>query len=440
MKKTIQETLRTRNYKRPNRALWWFISKCIAPIVMNSYGKQAVIIKDDIRKDKGPKFVLYNHQSRFDWVSAVRFCGTEPINFVIGYNEFFRSKFKLVFKLLNCIPKKNFTTDLTAIKAMTKIIKDGGTVCFAPEGMSSINGHNQPIVPGTGKFLKYFGVPIYTIKSKGAYLVNHKVCLDNRNGNMELELQCLLTPEQLKEMPAEEIDALIDKTLWEDDYEWNKEKKNHYKKMKTSTSHFEDLVYYCPKCGHEFSIKTHLNEIECTHCGNKAILDDTYTMHSSEGSIIPESLSKWCDLERAIEYERIKNDENYEFIVENCILGELPKYKYLKNGKTSVPCGKGTVKINKEGFHFFGERDGKEFNFSLNYQAFWTLVIVTDCTYTSLYLKGEYLEIIPDKPVIGKMLLMVEEFSRFYYNVWPNFPWMSHVYDGSLIEKYKITK
>lgn len=427
MKKTLQEEIATRVYKRPNRLLWWFLGTFIAPFVMKQYGKQKLTIKDDVRKYKGAKFIVYNHQSRFDWVNIIKMTHGQDINFVIGYNEFFRSHFKLIFKLIHAIPKKNFTTDLVSIKAMTKIIKDGGIVCFSPEGMSSICGHNQPIVPA-GKFLKHFGVPVFAMKSQGAYLVNHKVCLDNRPGMMEAELVCLLTPEQVNEMSAEEIDAKINEYLWQDDYEWNKVKKYHFKNMENATSHYEDLAYHCPKCGKEFGIVTKGNEIHCAYCGNGATLDDTYEFHPYVESVIPESLSKWVDMERKIEYNRIKNDENYELIIDNCILGELPKYKYLTHKRTSIPCGKGTVKCNHQGFFFDGERNGEPFSFKLTYDQFWTLAIVTDCTFTGLYVNGEYLEIIPPKPVIGKLLLMVEEFSRFHYNVWPNFPWMKHTY------------
>ena len=441
MKKTLQQKLANKVYKRPNPIIWWLLIHFIAPFAMRQYGKQKLTVKDDIDKYEGAKFIIYNHQSRFDWVNIVKMTKGRRINFVVGYNEFFRSHFKLIFKLVRNIPKKNFTQDIPSVKAMTKIIKDGGIVCFSPEGMSSITGHSQPIAPGTGRFLKHFRVPVYAMKSQGAYLVNHKVCLDNRQGMMEAELCCLLTPEDLKVMSAEEIDAKINEYLWQDDYDWNFEKKYHFKHMENSTSHFEDLVYYCPKCGKEFGIVTKGNEIKCEHCGNGATLDDQYVFHPFENAVIPMSLSKWVDLERHNEYIRIKSDPNYEFVVEDCLLGELPKYKYIKHKKTSIPCGKGVVKVNHEGFFFDGERDGEPFNFKLTYDQFWTLVIVTDCTFTGIYVNGEYLDIIPPKPVIGKLLLMVEEFSRFHFNVWPNFPWMKHIYDEEVIkDKYFFTK
>ena len=441
MKKTLQQKVAMRKYARPNPIIWWVLTHLVAPIVMKQYGKQTLTIKDDIDKYPGAKFLVYNHQSRFDWVNIVKLTRNKRINFVVGYNEFFRSHFKLIFKLVRNIPKKNFTTDLVSIKAMSKIIKDGGIVCFSPEGMSSITGHSQPIVPNTGKFLKHFGVPVYAMKSQGAYLVNHKVCLDNRPGMMEAELVCLISPEQIKEMSPEEIDAKINEYLWQDDYDWNFEKKYHFKNMENATSHFEDLAYHCPKCGKEFGIVTNGNEIHCELCGNGATLDDQYVFHPYENSVMPVSLSKWVDYERHVEYQRIKNDPNYEFVVEDVVLGELLKYKYLTKKRTSMPCGKGKIICNHKGFFFEGERDGKPFNFMLHYKEFWTLVIVTDCTFTGVYVNGEYLDLIPPKPVIGKLLLMVEEFSRFHYNVWPNFPWLDYIYKDEVEkEKYFFTK
>lgn len=430
MKKTIQQKLSMRRYKRPNPIVWRFIRRFIAPLAMKQYGKQYVVRKDDINKVDGPKFLIYNHQSRFDWVNLLQATYPCRLNFVVGYNEFHRSKFKLIFKLVNAIPKKNFTTDIPSIKAMTKIIKDGGVVCFSPEGMSSITGYNQPIVPGTGKFFKHFGIPVFMLKSKGAYLVTHKVCLDTRKGPTYSELSCLLSKEQIAKMSVEEIQDKINEALWQDDYEWNLKEHHEYEGHENLCSHMDDLVYYCPKCGKEFGIIAKGNEIKCEHCGNSATLDNFYEFHLAEGSNIPVSLSKWVELEREIEIKRIREDKNYEFVVKDCILGELPKYKYLKHNKTSEDCGNGTIKVNHEGFFYDGTRNGEPFSFKLSYEVFWTLVIVTDCTGFGLYLDGEFLEITPPNKTVGKLLLMVEEFSRFHYNVWPNFPWMNYLYEG----------
>lgn len=426
-KKTIQQKLSMRKVKTPNKFIWFLLSKLIVPILAHKF-HPSYVIKDDINRVKGAKFLVFNHQSRMDYLWAVQMSYPTTLNFVIGYNEFFRSKFSFLFNLLHFIPKKNFTTDIPSIKQMNSILKQGGTVCFSPEGMSSIAGGSQPIVPGTGKFFKHYGVPVFVSKSRGAFLCSHKVCLDERPGKVGAELFCLFTPEQLNELSEKEIEDKLNEALWNDDFEWNKSKHYKYKTFGRVTSHYEDLMYRCPKCGAELQMHTHDNIIECKACGNGIEVDDYYDLHPlHEGDVVPATPSMWVNEERREEYLRIKNDPNYSLSCD-VELRELPKYKLIKSNDTGIPCGNGIVTINHDGFHFNGTRHGEPFDFTLTYDKFWTLVIVTDCTFTGLYVDGEYLEIHPNKPIIGKMLLMVEEFSRFHYNVWPNFPWMDWIY------------
>lgn len=427
MKKTIERKIIDRKAKLPNRFIWWALSQLVVPILAKKY-KPTYNIKDNIRKTKGAKFVIFNHQSRMDYLWAIQMAHGERLTFVIGNNEFYRKKFSFIFNLLHFIPKKNFTSDFNGVKKINGIIKKGGTICFSPEGMSSIYGCQQPIVPGTGRFFKHYKIPVFISKSNGSYLTAHKVCLDERPGRIEAEFYCLFTPEQLEKLTEKEIEDKINEALWTDDYEWNKEKHYKFKINGKAANRYEDIIYRCPKCGEELHMVSDGNVLKCEHCGNGIVFDEYYDLHPlNEGDVVFESPSKYMAIQRKIEYNRIKSDPIYSLTC-NVKLKELPKYKYIKNNDTAIECGEGVVIVNKDGLSFKGTRHGEPFEFLLNYKQLWTLVIVTDCTFTGLYLNGEYLEIHPDKPVIGKMLLMVEEFSRLQYNVWPNYPWMDWIY------------
>ena len=48
MKKTLQQKLANKVYKRPNPIIWWILIHFVAPIVMKQYGKQMLTVKDDI--------------------------------------------------------------------------------------------------------------------------------------------------------------------------------------------------------------------------------------------------------------------------------------------------------------------------------------------------------------------------------------------------------
>lgn len=429
-KLTLEERLLKRHFKVPNPIVYNLLAKIVifkflAPKLNIHYE-----IVDDLSKHKGPAFLIFNHQSRMDYIWTIEASYPRRLNFVVGYNEFFRSHLKLILGIDKAIPKKNFTLDLPAMRAIDRIIKQGGIVAFSPEGMSSISGHNQPIVRGTGKLFKRYGIPVYLMKTKGAFLTNTKNCLDERPGKIEAKMTRLFSPEELASLSSEEVDQKIDEAIWQDDYEWNAEEKNHFKMGEHGVAHhLNDLLYRCPKCGKEFVMKDEGDTLYCDACHNGAKLDDTYALHKlHEDDVIPSSPSRWFDEERREIYREISANPNYSFSFEATLRG-LPKYKPLKNMETGEELGKGTVTIDHKGVHYSGTKDGKPHSFDMNYHEIPTWGMPTDTSYVSFYQAGHYYEFIPDKPVVGKILLLVEELGRMHGSNWPNFPWMKWVYE-----------
>ena len=208
-KLTIKEQLIKRKYKIPSNATWFFYAALArSPFFGPKYHVTYKVV-DDINKYKGPAFILFNHQSRRDYLFLKNLIAPHKFNMVASYQEFFRKKFTFLFKMGQVIPKKMFTTDPSGIRAIDSIIKQGGTVAFSPEGTSSIFGYNQPIVTGTGRFLQYYGVPVYLMKLEGSYLTSHKVDITDRIGKVYATLSLLFSPEQLKSMKPQEIDDKI---------------------------------------------------------------------------------------------------------------------------------------------------------------------------------------------------------------------------------------
>ncbi len=104
-------------------------------------------------------------------------------------------------------------------------------------------------------------------------------------------------------------------------------------------------------------------------------------------------------------------------------------YKLLKNNATSIICGEGKLIVDHQGYHFRGTKDNKPFNFDLNYKEVHTLVIVTDCTFSNIYYNGEYYDLFPKRPSVGKLLLVVEEMHRLHENSWKQLPWLNEFKD-----------
>ena len=180
-----------------------------------------------------------------------------------------------------------------------------------PEDFNQIM--SQPIVVGTGKFLKHFGLPVYYSVIKGGYLAMPKFNQTDRIGPIEVDLDIMFTPEQLKELSPEKIEDIINEKMFHDDFRWNLEKKNHYKAKDGKIAEgMETVLFRCPKCGSDKHMRTELDKIWCDNCGNGATILDTYEMVPlNDECVLPETESKWFNDEREIIKEEIKNDPNY---------------------------------------------------------------------------------------------------------------------------------
>jgi ribosomal protein S27AE len=428
-KKTIAQKLYERKYHRPNRFLYWLYYVLSKIFILHRYHPE-ILIKDDISKCQGPCFVIWNHLSRIDHAYLVEATYPKRLNILAGYNEFFRSHLQLPFKLMSILPKKNYANDIAGIKAMMKIVKEGGCIAFSPEGMSSIYGTNQPVVVGTGHLLKHFGIPVYFLKMRGEYLANTKVCLDARVGKCQAELSLLFKPEDLSKLSQEEIEDKINLAFKGDDYEYAKEQHVKWETNGRICEHLNDLCYRCPKCGKEMTMVAHGDEIKCSSCGNGAKMNDYYEFEPFDDKcVVPASPSKWVAEERMQIIRDIRKDPNYSYSA-NVRIGFLPKYHYLKHKATSEVLGSGVFTIDHQGVHFKGSKNGEPYAIDLKYNSVFSLVIVTDLTQFALYVGEEYVEFFPEIPCVGKLLLLTEEMHRLHVNTWKCLPWDAYMYQN----------
>lgn len=426
-KLTTKQIILKRKFKRPNPFLYWIYYFLSNIFIIRKYHPHIEII-DDINECKGPCFLIYNHLSRVDHSFCLKATYPKRLNIVAGYNEFFRSHLKTVFKLNRVIPKKIYTNDMISIKGMKAIIKQNGCISLAPEGMSSIYGTNQPIIPGTGHLLKHYKIPVYFLELRGQYLTTTKMCLDERYGDTFATLKLMFTPEDLEKLTPIEIEDKINLAFKHDEYDWQKEKKIKWVNKGGMAKNLDTLLYKCPKCGSELKMNVNDNTIWCSECGNKAEINDYYEFVPTDGSTFPYTPSKWVEWERVNVIKEIRENPNYEFS-EEVDFGIIPDYKWLKDKKTTEIVGSGKIVINHDGVFYFGTKDGKEFNFSFDYKTVFSPAVVTDTTHFGWYLDGEWVEFYPKRPgANGKILLLVEEMHRLHVNTWKNFPWNDWMY------------
>lgn len=418
MAKNIKEQLKKRKISKPNfmyNLLGWVWKTFVAKKYNVHYN-----IKADVSKEKNQFIFISNHASRLDYIFTGVPALPNRMNFVAGYNEFFRSHLAGVFNLLKVIPKRNFVPDNYTLREVRTILKDNGNIMIFPEGMSSISGANQPVAVGTGKMIKHFKLPVYCSVIKGGYLTSPKYNLNDRLGRVEVDIDLLFTKEDLEKYSAEEIENIINKTIYHDDYAWNKVQKNEYNIGDNGAEHLEDLLFWCPKCKKQHVMKSEGNKLYCTACGNGMTIDNTYAMTPLDDTcVIPETQTEWFNMQRAVIREEVK-DEKF-VLTEKVKLGTLPDNGMLKNQATSLIVGEGTLTLNRKGLEYKGTKDGKEFTFFIDSVNLPTYGMCTDLSRFYTFVDGEFYEFYPEHSVVEKFFLATEELHRLNGGKWKDF-------------------
>ena len=427
-KLTIAQKLSKRKYKPGSKFINWIYKTIMVDIVGRKYNPHFHII-DDVNDCDGPCFVVFNHLSRIDHLYVMGACYPRITNMMAANNEFYRSKFNFIFGLNKVIPKKNYSADRLAIKGVSEVIRHGGCVTFAPEGLASDYGGNKPIVPGTSKMFKHFKVPVYFCYLEGQYLQNTKVCLDERLGETYATMSLLFSKEDVERLSVEEMDDIMNEKFRRNEYAWNLEKKIKWDSKGRICHRLEDFCYKCPKCGKEFTMKGEGNKIECLSCGNGATMDDYYVFHPYEGAVIPVSPFEWAENERRDIIKEIRENPDYYF-EDECQFGNLDEYKLVGKNKTSFIVGEGKIRVDHKGLHYKGTRKGEPYEFTVDYKNLYTIFTPTDVSYFCFYYKGEYCEIIPKHQTVGKFNILIEEMHRYHVNFYKNFKWNDDMYEG----------
>ena len=419
-KLTEQEKLEKRALKPVNKTAFRALVHVANALFKKKYGVNFTYV-DDIKPYLGKSYVVVsNHASRIDYVFTAPAFWPDTFNFVVGYNEFFRSHLAAVLRIMQVVPKKNFVQQPYSIRQMIRIIRAGGRLIILPEGMSSISGANQPCALGSGHLLKHLGVPVLYTKIAGGYLTAPKYNLNDRPGRVDVTVGVLLTAEQLKAMTAEEIQAYLDEKLWHDDYEWNKSARVKFDGHGEMAKNLHQLLFWCPRCGGELCMESEGDTIRCRHCGNTAHVNEYYDLLPEPGSEFPATQRLWFDAQRAHVREMVAK-EGFE-LREHVKLGTLPKYRFLKNQETSEITGEGELRLDREGLHFEGVNGGAPYSFFVPIRHLPTYGMCTDVSRFYTFVDGEFNEFYPERESAELWMMATEEMHRAQGGLWKDFP------------------
>ena len=312
------------------------------------------IDKKAIKGLKPPYLVVANHSCWLDYMISAASMYPVRMNYVGAYN-FFRDKvLSKVFTLMGVISKYQYTNDLTSIKKMKSVIQRGGVVAIYPNGCLSNEGRPGGFaVFGIAKLVRFLNVPVIALHTNGGYLTRPRWTKKARYGRLETTIKPILTVDQIKKLSEEQIYNVVTGALDFDDYKWQRERMIPFKGRNVAES-VEYVLYKCPKCGAEFTLRSQGDRLYCTQCKN-AVKMNKYLLFEpeSQDTVYFDGIDKWFNFQKDRLEKEIEAPEFQISASTELLCAEPRKYGYQH-------LGKGFVRLTRDSITYIGSVNGEE--------------------------------------------------------------------------------
>jgi len=338
--------------RRPNGILYSVLVILLIPVVKLMF--RLKVDRSGYIPPDGPFVVLCNHASFMDFVVAMFAVFPKRLNSVVAQKYFFYRPLNWFLPFMGCIPKTLFAPDPHSVMNIFTVIKRGDGLLLFPEGRASPGGGYMGINKATGKLIKRLGVPVVSCYIEGAYTCMPFWRKGVRWGRQRATLDMLFSAEDIAHLTPDEINSRIDSRLSGADLAHTPDAMSVLRE-KNLLIGLEHLLYLCPKCHAEFAHKTYGNTIECTACGNTAVMDRFAYLRPTEGSICPESVHLWYKEQALYEMAGLCDDGEI-FRVEVTVRMDAGA------GGGLATCGCGVISLQKSGWNYVGELLGDEVN------------------------------------------------------------------------------
>ncbi len=293
--------------------------------------------------------VLMNHSAFIDLEIAASILYPRPFGIVATTDSFVGKNWLL--RQIGCIPTKKFVSELSLLKDMKyALTKKNCSVVMFPEAGYSFDGRTTTLPETLGKLCKMLGVPVVTVITSGAFLRDPLYNnLQKRKVRVSAKMEYLLSPEQVKDMSAEDIQSLI-----EEKFSFDAFAEQQRKKIKITEDFRADylnrVLYKCPHCMVEGKMRGEGITLTCDACGKEYLLDEYGKLTATEGDGKFDHIPDWFEWERA------------------CVRAELEELTYSLDipvdicmaidEKKIYSVGEGRLTHTIDGFHLTG-CDGK---------------------------------------------------------------------------------
>lgn len=385
-----------RNIFVPNYALLYRL--VVVPLCWRNRVKLDV---SEIAGIKPPFVVVSNHPSLYDWAYVARAIWPQPITFLVARYFFYHRMLGPVLKKNGAIPKSMFAADYQAAKSSLQVIRNGGVYGFFPEGRRSVYGELETISQSSFSLIKRMGVMVVNVHIDGGYLATPKYNNRLRHGPIKVKASVLFTADDLAKLNDPAGTQRLLQALDYNDFDYAQ---HHVFKSKVRAENLESILYICPHCQSEFTMRTQGNLITCSLCQAAAELDAHYrfTDRTLSGSKSwPGDIRQWYLLQKQTEAKRV---DAPDFVMQGHVVLKQP----IGGSETFTAVGEGQLSISRAGLAFEGHRNDQPYTIHIPIQSLKAIAFDVNESFEA-YLGQEYFNFVPDQPQMSVKWSVVYE-------------------------------
>lgn len=296
-------------------------------------------------KKHEPCIILMNHSSFIDLKIAESLVYPRPLN-IVCTSDGFVGKRRLMQRL-GCIPTAKFVSDYALVRDMVYAVNTlKSSVLMFLEASYSFDGTATPLPESVGKCLKLLNVPLVVIRTCGAFqrdpLYNN---LQLRRTNVSAEIEYLLSPQEIAEKSAKELNAILEEQFSFDNFRWQQENRIPITERFRADC-LNRVLYRCPHCQTESKMHGEGTQIVCKHCGKTYELTEFGFLRATEGETEFAHIPDWYRWERECVRKELESGE-YRL--------DVPVEIYvMRDTKAVYHVGEGRLTHSVEGFRLTG--------------------------------------------------------------------------------------
>lgn len=241
--------------------IYRFLSVLVRPVLRAKFNLSGEKLQAD-----GPFLLVSNHVTGWDPLLVGVCLGGRQAYFVASEHIFRLGLLtKLLHWLLALIPRRKASTGMDTVKACLRHLHAGHSVCLFAEGEQCWDGRTGPIFPATGKLAKSSGAALVTFRLEGGYLSLPRWGKHICRGAVHGHPVGVYSPEELKKLSPQEINALIERDIAEDAWERQRQRPVRYRGKRRAEG-MERALYACPGCRRIGTLRTDRDRVFCP-CG-----------------------------------------------------------------------------------------------------------------------------------------------------------------------------